>query len=251
MEDPLLGGYTPEKRALRQALSLAADWDERNETFYSGINIIYDGPIPPTLDGHPEGHKVPGAYRGPDLDRARAKLAEAGYPNGEGLPPIIYYTNRGGNNPQQTELLKRQLAKIGVRVEPQLVDFSTLIEKVNSRAAPMFSFAWSSDYPDGENNLALFYGPNESPGSNHYNYKNPEYDALYEQIRVMEPSPERTALYEKMRDILLEDVPYLGSMARERRYLIAPWAKNCRPTERFYSWFKYLDVEEDHIQPER
>lgn len=244
MEDELVGGYTPEKRALRQAINLAMNLDEFSDTFYQGNTIQYDGPIPPGLDGHPENGRADVSYRGPNLERARQKLAEAGYPNGQGLPPIKFYTSQGGNNAEQVELMKRQLEKVNIVVEPELVDFSTLIEFVNNKKAPMFGFAWSSDYPDGENNLALFYGPNEAPGSNHYNYKNDEYDDLYEQIRVMGPSEERTALYEKMRNMLIEDAPFVGSMARRRYYLINPWLLNCRPTERYYSWYKYLDVDD-------
>ena len=82
MEDPLLGGYTPEKRALRQAIALAIDLEEINQTFYNGLPTIYDGPIPPGLDGHPENGRAPVSYRGPNLELARQKLAEAGYPNG-------------------------------------------------------------------------------------------------------------------------------------------------------------------------
>lgn len=244
MEDPVLGGYTPEHKALRHAMSLALDWEERNETFYNGKNVIYDGPIPPGLDGYPEGGRAPNSYRGPDLDRARALMAEAGYPDGQGLPTIKYYISTSGNEREQAELLKRQLGAIGVKLEVNQVDFSALMDVIDSKKAPMFAFAWSSDYPDGENNLALFYGPNESPGSNHYNYKNDEYDRLYEQIITMEPSPERTAIYEKMRDMIVEDAPYMGSMDRTRHYLIAPWAVNMRPTERDYRWFKYLDVDD-------
>ena len=244
MEDEVVGGYTPESKALRQAMSLAVDLGEFNQTFYSGMNVVYDGPIPPGLDGYPKDGRASAAYHGPDLERARQKMIDAGYPNGQGLDPIKYYANRGGNSPEQTELLQRQLGRIGVRLDVQLVDFSTLIEFVNKKKAPMFSFAWSSDYPDAENNLALFYSPNESPGSNHYNYSRPEYDALYEQVLTMLPGPERTAVYEQMRDMLLEDVPFLGSMARERHYLINPWLLNCKPTERYWSWFKFLDVDE-------
>jgi len=243
MDDALVGGYSDEEKALRQAISLAIDLDEFNEAFYNGLNIVYDGPIPPGLDGHPAGGKAPGAYRGPNIPRAKAKLVEAGYPGGEGLPPIAFYTSQGGNNQEQSEMLKRQLREIGVEIDVHLVDFSTLIEMVNKRQAPIFGFAWSSDYPDAENNLALFYGPNEAPGSNHYNYKRADYDELYETILVMGPSPERTKIYEQMRDMIIEDVPYLGSMARERFYLINPWLLNARPTERYYSWYKYLDVD--------
>lgn len=253
MADPVLGGLTPERRALRQALSLACDWDELNEAFYQGINKVYDGPIPVGLDGHPEGSKTAASFRGPNLDLAKRKLAEAGWPEGKNAKTgeqlvIRYYTSTSLLNQQMSEMRKRQIERLGVKFEPVLVDFSTLIENVNNKKAPMFGFAWGSDYPDAENNLALFYGPNESPGSNHYNYKNPEYDKLYEKILVMAPSPERTKIYEQMRDMLLNDVPYLGSMGRTRFYLMAPWIVNCRPTERTWSWLKYLDVDDSKRQ---
>lgn len=245
MEDELLGGYSPEKRALRRAISYAIDLEEINKTFYNGRRIVYDGPIPPGLDGHPENHRAEAAARGPNLSKAKQMLAEAGYPNGEGLPPIRFLTSQSTLNNAVSEMVKRQLAEVNIKFDPVFLDFSTLIENINKKKGPMFGFAWASDYPDAENNLALFYGPNESPGSNHYNYKNPEYDALYEKILTMEPSPERTAIYERMRDMVLEDCVYVGGMARERFYLINPWLLNCKPTERYYGWFKYLDVDEE------
>ncbi|MEO1511981.1 MAG: ABC transporter substrate-binding protein, partial [Planctomycetota bacterium] len=204
MEDEVLGAPAGERgKLLRQAISLAMDLDEFNRRFYSGNNIVYDGPIPPNLDGHPEEGERVNPYRGPNLQLARQKLAEAGYPDGDGLDPIAYYTTRNSLNMEMGELTKRQLARVGVRVNVYPVDFSTLIETVNGKNAPMFTFAWSSDYPDAENNLALFYGPNESPGSNHYNYKNDEYDRMYQQILTMLPGPERTEVYVRMRDMPL------------------------------------------------
>lgn len=243
MEDELLGGYTPEKKALRQAISLAIDLEEINQTFYNGLPLVYDGPIPPGMDGHPENGLAPRNYRGPNLALAREKLAEAGYPDGRGLPPIQFYTSVSSLNTQVAEMTKRQLARVNINFEPTFLDFAPLIQLVNRKQAPMFGFAWGSDYPDAENNLALFYGPNESPGSNHYNYKSAEYDALYEQILTMQPGPERTEIYERMRDMLIEDVPFIGSQARRRYYLINPWLLNAKPTERYHGWYKFLDVD--------
>ncbi len=243
MDDPLLGGRSDKSRYLRQAICLALDWDEQNDAFYNGMNVVYDGVIPPGLPGHPEGGRSEHSYRGRDLERARKLLAKAGYPEGHGLPTIDYYTSRGGNGKEQTEMLTRQLSDLGITVKAHLLDFSQLIQKVNNRSAQFFSFAWASDYPDGENNLAIFYGPNASPGSNHFNYSNPEYDALYEQIVAMPPGEERTAIYERMQAILMEDCPYAGSMARTRYYIVTPQLKNFKPVETFSNWFKYLDVE--------
>lgn len=244
MEDPLLGGYSEKSKALRQAICLAIDLEEMNQTFYNGRTTVYDGPIPPGLDGFPENGKGPVSYRGPNLPLARQKLAEAGYPNGDGLPPISFYTSISTINTEMAEMVKRQLAQVNIKFEPQFVDFSTLIERINKKQAPMFGFAWGSDYPDAENNLALFYGPNEAPGSNHFNYKRPEFDEMYRQILTMQPGPERTAIYERMRDMVIEDSPFVGSQARTRYYLINPWLLNCRPTERYFAWFKYLDVDD-------
>jgi ABC-type transport system substrate-binding protein len=249
MEDELVGGDSDKAKYLRQAISLAMNWDERNNDFYNGINVVYDGPIPPQLDGHPTNHKAPKSYRGPDLTRSRELLAKAGFPEGKGLPKLDYYVSKGGNSAEQAEMLERQLGAVGITINKNLVDFSTLIDAVNNKKAQVFSFAWGSDYPDGENNLALFYGPNESPGSNHFNYKNAEYDKLYEQIRTMQPSPERTEIYIKMRDIVIEDTPYLGSMARTRYYLVNPRLKNFKPHEVFSNWVKYLDVDESKSKP--
>jgi ABC-type transport system substrate-binding protein len=246
MQDEFLGGDSEKKRDLRRAIILAIDFDEFNTTFYNDKSIVYDGMIPPGMDGFPEtdDHRVKPYYRGPNLELAREYLAKAGYPGGEGLPAIDYYSSSDANGPQQADLMKRQLSRIGVDLNVRLLDFASLIEAIDRKQAQMFSFAWSSDYPDGENNLALFYGPNESPGSNHANYQNDEFDRLYEQIRSMAPSPERTAIYEKMRDMVLEDAVFAGSINRTRSYLVHPWLRNFKPTEQFYNWVKYLDSDD-------
>jgi ABC-type transport system substrate-binding protein len=243
MEDSVLGGYTEEKKALRQAFCLAMDWEERNDAFYNGINVIYDGVIPPGLEGHPKGGSTDKAYRGPNLERAREMLAKAGYPEGKGLPIIDYYVARSGNGQEQSEMLRKQLAEIGITLQVHLLDFSQVMQKVDEKSAQFFSFAWGSDYPDGENNLALFYGPNEAPGANHFNYKNAEYDRLYQQIVAMPPSAERTQIYETMQGMLMEDCPYAGSMARTRFYVVTPRLKQFKPVETFDNWYKYLDVD--------
>jgi ABC-type transport system substrate-binding protein len=243
MEDPLLGGYTDQKRWLRQAIHLAINHDELNDSFYNDTNILYDGMIPPGLAGYPQDGKGPVSWLASDLERAKELLAKAGYPGGKGLPVIDFYGAAEGNTPEQSEMTKRHLASIGIQMNVRSLSFAELIAAIDKKKAPFFGFAWASDYPDGENNLALFYGPNGAPGANHFNYKNAEYDKLYEQIRVMPPSAERTAIFERMRDMVLADTPYVGSMARTRFYLLNPWLKNFKPTEDFHNWVKYLDVD--------
>lgn len=254
MEDEFIGGYTPEKIALRQAIHACIDYDELNKAYYNGQCVVYDGPIPPALDGYPAGGDAPGAIRGPDYDLARAKLIEAGFTIGDGgkvtdLPPIEFYTSSGATSQKHTELIMRHLSTVGIQLNPRYVDFTTLIQAVNNKKAPMFSFAWGSDYPDAENNLALFFSENKAPGSNHYNYDRAEFDELYRASKRLDAGPERTALYEQMRDMVIADQAYSGSMARTRTYLIHPWVKYFEPTETFFNFKKYIDIDVSE-QPE-
>ena len=221
---------------------MSIDWDEWNEAFYNNINIVYDGPIPAQLEGHPKNHFVLGLPRGPDLPRARKLLEKAGYPDGKGLPKLVFYLSHGDRNVEVAAMTSRNMSRIGVRLDTRLSDFSSLDDALKSKRAPFFSLAWGSDYPDSENFLQLFYGPNKSPGSNNFNYDRSEYNALYEQIRAMPPSDKRTAIYIKMRDMIIDDAPMIGSMSRTRFYLIHDRLENFRPTEDFFNWPKYLDV---------
>ncbi len=240
MDHPVTGKGEKAKK-VRQAIALALDTKEISDAFYNNTNVLYDGPIPPGLSGYKEGVISP--YRGPNIELAKKKLAEAGYPDGKGLPPIEFHTSRSGNSAEQAEMLSRQMKKINVEVDVQISSFPELSEKLKKRKAQMFGLAWGADYPDAENFLQLFFGPNSSPGSNAYNYANPEFDELYKKIRTMQPSPERTAIYVKMRDIIIEDVPAIGSMARTRYYVFNRRLKYAMPTEIDSKWFKYLDVE--------
>jgi len=236
MEDPVWG-RPPEMKWVRQAFSHAISLEDRNNIFYNGTNILYLGPIPPGLEGYEPGH------RRRDLARARELMARAGHPGGEGLPVLRYEASRSGNSREQAELFTRQISEIGIEVEVNYNSFPELSDKMNRRKAQFFSLAWGADYPDAENFLQLFYGPNEAPGSNNFNYKNPDFDRLYEQAKTMPSSPERTALYARMREIVIEDQPMIGSMARTRFYVWRPRLRNFKPEEVYDTWWKYLDID--------
>ena len=196
------------------------------------------------MDGHPENHRAPKSYRGLNIQKARKLLAKAGHPDGKGLPPLQFFTSRQPDSIAMAEMNKRNLAKIGIRMKIESVDFATLSERLREKRAPFFGLAWGSDYPDAENNLQLFYGPYKSPSSNNFNYDRPEFNKLYEEARVMSPCEERTQKYIQMRDMVIEDCPMIGSMARTRNYLNHSHLKNFKPVEVFSNWPKYLNIEQ-------
>ena len=101
---------------------------------------------------------------------------------------------------------------------------------MNRRQAQMFQLGWVADYPDSENFLQLFYSKNESPGPNHANYRNDRFDELYEKIRIMHDSDERTRYVEEMVKIVIEDAPWIFLYQPMQFGLVHDWVKNYVPS---------------------
>ena len=249
-DDPVVGySRDPEQnernRKLRQALNCAYDF-ERMDAYMNGRLYAANGPIPKPLAGRPEGPS-PYAF---NLDKARKLLAEAGYPDGidsktgRRLELVMEVGSTSGDTRQMMELVADMYQRINVVLKFSYNTWPAFIEKMNRRQAQMFELGWVADYPDAENFLQLFYSKNDSPGPNHANYRNPEFDALYEKIRVMQDSPERTALYERMARIVVEDSPWIFQFQTMDFALVHQWVRNFEPHDFPYGMRKYLDIDQ-------
>ena len=108
----------------------------------------------------------------------------------------------------------------------------------------MYGIAWGADYPDAENFLQLLYGPNRAPGANGSGYDNPEFNQLFKTASVMQDSPERTALYEKMNRIAAEQMPWIYGVHRQSYTLKHAWLENFVLTDFEIGREKYLDIDE-------
>jgi ABC-type oligopeptide transport system substrate-binding subunit len=87
----------------------------------------------------------------------------------------------------------------------------------------LMTIGWTMDYPDAENTVQLFYGPNASPGSNSANYNNEEFNRLYQASSTMQPSPARTTMYRNMNRIVIEDCATISGISRR---LILLWNRD-------------------------
>jgi ABC-type transport system substrate-binding protein len=250
LDDPVVGGMSPERIAFRRAIALTMPLEEINESRYNGLPVIYDGFLPPGLDGHLPAGTLDPPHRGPDLEGARQMLAAAGFTMVDGratdTPTIDFWTNRGADNQAIFEMWERSFTQVGLRINPRYVDFSTLTDALDDSKAQMFGLAWGVYYPDPEALLRIFYGPNKAPGFNAFNFQDDEYDELYQRITVMPPGPERTAVYRRMQEIVNDACVFIGSQARVRQYLAHPWLRNFKAIEGFYTTYKYMDVDMDH-----
>jgi oligopeptide transport system substrate-binding protein len=132
---------------------------------------------------------------------------------------------------------------IGIKVKISANTWPQLLQKTNTKNAQMFAMAWGADYPDAENFLQLLYSPNVSPGSNASNYKNEEFDKLFAQASVMQDSPERTAMYEKLNEIAGMELPMIYGVHRTSNQVAQGWLKNFKFIEFTQTQAQYLKVD--------
>jgi ABC-type transport system substrate-binding protein len=237
MLDPLLG----KNLNLRRAFSFAMDIDTLIEKFYNGRAIRAEGPIPPDIDGYDANFKNP--WREYNVEKAKEYLAKAGYPGGKGLPAFTYSSISSSTARQMAEFFQQNMAAIGVKINIKTVSWPQFTQETREKKGQIWGVAWLADYPDAENFLQLLYGPNISPGPNGANFQNKDFDKLYEQAARLSPGPERTALYKKMRDIAVEQMPWIPDTHRLGYYLHHSWLKNYKHHSMISNSQKYLRVD--------
>jgi ABC-type transport system substrate-binding protein len=220
-------------KKLRHAMMLAYNVKESNRLFYSDTGIPAQSLVPPGINGYVKEFKNPYRSMGePEkLEQAKKLMIEAGFPDGKGLPVITYNCSSDTVSRQMGEYFKKQMAEIGINIEVIQNPWPRLQEKIKNRQVMTHGIAWGADYPDAENFLQLLYGPNKPPGANGSGYDNPVYNKLFEQASIMQDSPERTAIYEKLNLMAAEEVPWLFGVHRQNTEIVHGWLRNYVQTD--------------------
>jgi ABC-type transport system substrate-binding protein len=177
------------------------------------------------------------------LEEAKKLLAEAGYPGGKSLPELKYDIPDSTVSRQMGEYFQKQMEQIGIKIKIVSSPWPEFQAKVKKKSVEVFGLAWGADYPDAENFLQLFYGPNKSPGANGSNYDNPAFNKEFEAATQMQDSPARTAKYEKMNKFLAEEVVALFGVHRQAYILKHGWLKNYHPTDLHHDAIQYLNID--------
>ncbi len=261
MLDPVVGGDSERARKLRHAISVALDFEEMISIFRNGRGVAAQGPIPPGIFGYRDGREgmnpyvydwVDGRPKRKSIAYARQLLADAGYPNGieasSGKPLAIYFdgTLVGAEGKSRADWLVKQLAKINLQLVVRNTDFNRFQEKVRKGTAQMFFFGWNADYPDPENFLFMFHGPQSRAlknGENSANYVNAEYDHLFERVRAMDNGPERQALIDQMIEMLRFDAPWAWGLHPQDFTLAHAWVYNRKPNKMANNNLKYQRID--------
>lgn len=256
MLDEVVGGYGPKKQKLRQAISIALDYEEYISIFLNGRGIAAHGPIPPGIFGYKKDQINEFVYnwnngkaKRKSLAVAKKLLMQAGYPGGINpkthKPLVIHYDATSGGGPDEKarfEWMRKQLAKIGIQLNVRATTYNRFQEKVLKGNVQLFSWGWNADYPDPENFLFLLYGPNgkvKHGGENAANYNNPTLNQLFKDIRSMPNGPERQAKITEATKILQKDSPWIWGFHPIFFTLSHQWNRPTKPHALSSNTLKY------------
>ena len=268
MLDPVLGWgenlqARERGRKLRQAIAIAIDWDEYSQIFPKKAGTTAMSPLPNGIfgsrEGTPEGvnpftHKlVDGKVVRRPIEDARKLMVEAGYPDGRdaktGAPLVLNYDFYAPPTPErkpEIDWVVKQFRKIDIQLEVRATDNNQFQDKVRKGKHQVFWLGWNADYPDAENFLFLFYGPNSksvSDGENTQNYQSPDYDKLFLQLKTMEDGPEKQATIDKMVRTLQEDAPISMGFFPYASAATQSWVANTKPAILVRDHGRYLKVD--------
>jgi len=247
LQDPIVGGMSKEKIALRRAMAMAYDVDEEVKVVRNDQAIEAQYPIPPGVVGHDASYRSPVKH---DVATANKLLDAFGYKKGadgyrnlpDGKPFTIRYASRPDSlGRQQDELWKKALDSVGIRMEVQKDKFPELLKLERQCKLMMRTASWIADWPDAENFMQLLYGPNTGQNNNAC-AKIPEYDKLYEQSLRMPPSPERDKLYHEMTKIIEAYAPWRLDVLTYRNMLVSPRILGYRKHPILHNEWAYIDV---------
>jgi ABC-type transport system substrate-binding protein len=252
MDDPVVGGMTPEKVALRRAINLAIDLDKEIRLLRRGQAIPAQSALMPLTYGYdPTLRSEMGEF---DLARAKALLDAYGYVDRDGdgwreqpdgSPLVLEYATQPEQlSRQMDELRRHDMRALGVRLVFKPAKWPENLKAARAGKLMMWGVGLSASSPDGQGALARGYGP-EVGGQNLARFRMPEFDRLYERMTSLPDGPERLQLLRRANKILIAYAPYKFHVHRIHSDLMHPWVIGYRRPPFWNEWWHYVDIDVD------
>jgi ABC-type transport system substrate-binding protein len=252
MEDPVVGGYTPEKVALRRAISLAYDVQREITLIRRGLGIPAQSPMVPFTSGYDPAYKSEMSEYSPA--KANALLDMYGYLDRDGdgwreLPDGKPFTLQYASQPEQiyreyNNLARRGLKEIGIKVDFPVQQWPAQLKAAQAGTLQMWSLGLSSADPDGQTALQYVYGP-QAGQQNLARFKLAAMDKIYEQTGSMEDGPEREKLFLEAKRLCTAYMPYRYIVHRLGTDVLHPWVHGYRRPVFWNNWYQMVDVDPD------
>jgi len=211
---------------VRKALALAIDRQAIIDNVAQADQLPATGVTPKGMPGF---DVLEQDYLGPtpQVDKAKALLAEAGYPDGEGLPEITIYHNTSEGHQAIATAIQSQWAAIGVNATIKNMEWKQYIDYVqNNDEVMVYRMGWVADFADAYNFLDLFRG---GGGNNYTRWGNDTYDQGLADALKATSSEGRWDIYKSMEDILTEDMPVMPIYWYTNPELVADYVSGYHP----------------------
>jgi ABC-type transport system substrate-binding protein len=250
MEHPVLGGYTPDKVALRRAIALAIDVEREIRVARRGQAIPAQSPVVPHTTGYDPAFKSEmGEY---STAKAKALLDLYGYvdrdgdgwrdrPDGGPLALEIA-TNPDPLTRQFDELWKKNMDAVRIRTVFLTGKWPEQLKQARAGKLMLWTLGGTADAPDGQGSLARFHGP-QAGGQNLARFRHAEMDEVYEKMSGLPDGPERNALFLQAKLLAAAYMPYKFHVHRFANDVVHPWLIGFRRPVFWQGWYHMVDID--------
>jgi ABC-type transport system substrate-binding protein len=232
MQHPLVGGYTPDKVALRRAIGLAFDNRAYIEQVLGGYGLPAQSTVAPFTSGYDPAYKSEMSDHDPA--RAKALLDLHGYVDRDGdgwreqpdgAPLLLVKAGTATlQDRRANEVWKRCMDGVGLRMQFETASWPELLKKSRAGSLMMWGYSWSAGSPDGGFFLSIAYGPSAGE-ANDPRFNLPAFDRLFERQRELPDGPARDALMRQAKNLLVAYMPFKVHAHTERLDLVQPWLR--------------------------
>ena len=247
-DDPVVGGNTPERIALRRAIAMGFDSDEFIKVAYGGQGVPANQILPPGTSGHDPKLPAKSSY---DPVAARALLDRFGYKDRDGdgfregpdgKPLVLVQSSPPDSASRESNTLwLKNMAAIGLRMTINTQQFNDLLRQSTAGQLMMFDLGYRASEPSGYSILGTLWGKSP-PDTNSTRFRNADYDAAYEQFLRTPDGPERVVLARRMSEVVNAYVPIAMRAYPVGNAFAQPWLLGYYPSQFGFTW-KYMDID--------
>ncbi|MEO8385994.1 MAG: ABC transporter substrate-binding protein [Betaproteobacteria bacterium] len=254
MEDATVGGYTPDRIALRRAISLGYKTRDEISTIRKNLAVPAHVPYAPGVAGYDPAFRTSANEHDPA--KARALLDMYGYidRNGDGYrempdgsPLVLAFNSTPSDRDKQIdELLVRSMDDIGLKLTVRKAKWPDLLKESNAGKLMMWQLGQTASAPDALGSLQSLYGPNSGFKGNRARFKLAAFDAAFEKAEQLPHGPERTRLFQEMARIMVAYAPWKINTHRILTDMWYPYLIGFRrPQVQTQNWWRFVDIDLD------